>query len=158
MQIHLHGLNSTQAFADALVAVLRPGDVVGLSGDLGCGKTTLVRFFVLDFSGLPELVVTSPTFTLFNRYEVSPTGFLNHIDLYRLGGYDEFLDAGIEEFLFGGDSISFIEWFDRIIDEVDFDYFHIHFTAPGPDHRVVSIDGDAGANALLIKRLKEVHP
>lgn len=88
--------------------MLRPGDVVLLSGDLGAGKTVFSRGVArgLGVTG----AVASPTFALLNCY--SGRLPLHHFDLYRLSGADEFEDAGLADAL-GGAAVSLIEWPER---------------------------------------------
>ena len=78
----------------ALAGVLSGGDVLCLEGDLGAGKTVLVRGFAraLGYDG----PVPSPTFTIINPY---PEIALCHVDAFRLSGSSELLDAGMEEYL-----------------------------------------------------------
>jgi tRNA threonylcarbamoyladenosine biosynthesis protein TsaE len=95
----------TEAVGAKIAARLGPGDVVVLSGDLGAGKTTLVRGAcrALGVNG----PVTSPTFTIGQRY----AGRLpvSHLDLYRLGGLDDEDPALLEDYLDPG-SVAFVEW------------------------------------------------
>jgi len=100
---------ATVALAQRLAAVARAGDVIGLAGDLGVGKTRFARAFVDALTGARE-EVPSPTFTLVQTYE-SPAGTIWHFDLYRLTRPDEAYELGLEEAL--GDGISLIEWPDR---------------------------------------------
>ncbi len=90
-----------------LAAHLEPGDVVALYGDLGAGKTHLVKGICAAY-GVPEAVVTSPTFTLVNEYagEAFP---IYHIDAYRIERLQEFFELGYEEYFFG-DGLCLIEW------------------------------------------------
>lgn len=90
--------------------VLRSGDIVGLIGDLGAGKTELVKGIARGLE-IPETQVTSPTFTLVNEY---PGGRLHlvHMDLFRLEHESELEELGFDE-LCRGEGVLVIEWFDR---------------------------------------------
>lgn len=98
--------NATAAFAQRLSAKLKPGMVIYLHGDLGAGKTTLVREVLraLDYSGR----VKSPTYTLVEPYHVAGLD-LRHFDLYRLHDEKEWESAGFRD-EFDGHNIFFIEW------------------------------------------------
>lgn len=86
---------ATIRLARRIAAVLAPGDLVVLSGQLGAGKTFLVRA-VCRALGVPgDVRVTSPTFTLVNEYDTVPK--VIHADLYRLGSEEEALDLGLLE-------------------------------------------------------------
>lgn len=89
---------------------LRPGDIVCLYGDLGTGKTTLVRGIASVF-GIPGRDVTSASFTVIAEYPGDP--FFYHIDLYRINSSDDLDSTGIWD-LIGGDSISVIEWAENL--------------------------------------------
>ena len=110
LECDLAGLGATAALARALAERARPGDVYGLRGELGVGKTTLARFFVGALAG-PETEVPSPTFTLVQTYE-SPAGTIWHFDLYRLESPEDAYELGIEDAF--ADGISLIEWPDRL--------------------------------------------
>lgn len=102
---------ATEALGAALAARLKPGDVVGLKGDLGAGKTTLARAIIRAAADDPELIVPSPTFTLVEVYE-TPRGTYWHFDLYRLETPEQVYELGWEEALAGG--IVLIEWAERL--------------------------------------------
>jgi len=91
---------------------LGPGSVVALYGELGTGKTHLVKGICRGL-GVTEHVA-SPTFTIINEYH-APRRAICHIDCYRLKAASELLDAGIEEY-FAGEFICLIEWADRVRD------------------------------------------
>ena len=97
---------ATEALGRALAPTLAGGMVVTLTGDLGAGKTTLVRGVLraLDITG----PVKSPTYTLVEPYAVSSLYFY-HFDFYRLGGPEEWNAAGFREY-FRNDAIALIEW------------------------------------------------
>jgi tRNA threonylcarbamoyladenosine biosynthesis protein TsaE len=97
---------ATEDLGARLAPLLRPGMVVHLAGDLGAGKTTLVRGVLraLGFRG----PVKSPTYTLVELYATSRLD-LYHFDFYRFSQPEEYLDAGLDEY-FGGDGICLVEW------------------------------------------------
>lgn len=102
------GPAQTEAIAAGLVRDLAPGSVVLLSGDVGAGKTTFVRGAVRELGHTGR--VTSPTFTIVNRYEQGRLP-VSHLDLYRLGesGLDDEDPSLLTDELDGG-RIVFIEW------------------------------------------------
>jgi tRNA threonylcarbamoyladenosine biosynthesis protein TsaE len=100
---------TTRAIGAALAGLLRPGDVVGLTGDLGAGKTRLVQGAAVAL-GVADPVV-SPTFMLVREYDGDPP--VHHVDAYRLSGPLELEDLGLEEVLDPG-AVVFVEWSDRV--------------------------------------------
>jgi len=95
----------TEAVGAKLAAGLGPGDVVVISGELGAGKTTLIRGACRAL-GVTE-PVTSPTFTIGQRY--SGRLPVSHLDLYRLGGIEEEDPALLEDYLDDA-TVGFVEW------------------------------------------------
>ena len=84
--------------------------VVGLTGELGAGKTTLVRAICRGLGVTDD--VTSPTFTLVHRY-TSPRGAVYHVDLYRIEGRDQMENLGLEDIL-RGNAIVLVEWGEKL--------------------------------------------
>ena len=110
----------TIAFGKTLAELLVPPKLVLLRGDLGAGKTTLVKGIAVAFDAAAEEDVTSPTFTLIHEYR-GPRTNLYHIDLYRIDTQRE-LDTLALDDLRGEDSILLIEWgekFPRFVQERD---------------------------------------
>lgn len=91
--------------------LIPPGSVVGLTGDLGAGKTVFAKGLARGL-GIEE-EPNSPTFVIMNCYEGSVPLF--HFDVYRLSGGAEFEDTGYEEFFYG-DGVSVVEWADKVRD------------------------------------------
>ena len=109
-QIEARGVEETVEFGERLAHQLRPGDVIALSGDLGAGKTALVKGIARGLGIAQD--VTSPTFTLVHEYAGGRLP-LFHVDLYRLDNVDQALAIGIEDYL-GGPGVTAIEWAEKI--------------------------------------------
>ena len=107
--IDLPDLAATEAWAARLARVLTPPLVIGLIGDLGAGKTALVRALIQSL--VPGTRVKSPTYTLIESYEVGELQ-IHHLDLYRLRHPDELAELGLDELL-GPRSVMLIEWPDK---------------------------------------------
>ena len=101
--------SATLALGGALGQAVVVGLVVYLVGDLGAGKTTLVRGLLRcrGYAGK----VKSPTYTLVELYPLSPVSFF-HFDFYRLDQPEEYLDAGLDEY-FLGQGVCLVEWPDK---------------------------------------------
>jgi tRNA threonylcarbamoyladenosine biosynthesis protein TsaE len=110
MEFISHSPDETEVFGEALARRARVGLVIALSGDLGAGKTRLVKGFARGLGASGR--VHSPTFTLANEYEDGRLK-LFHIDLYRLDTPEQLGSAGLDEFL-EPEGISVIEWAERI--------------------------------------------
>lgn len=106
MEFIAENLDDTKAFAKQFASMLKAGDVVLLTGDLGAGKTTFVKAVAkeLGFDGL----VTSPTFTLLNQYNAKFP--IYHFDMYRLKSSAEAIESGLDEILRNNEGVCFVEW------------------------------------------------
>lgn len=98
----------TIALGRTLAGMLTPPKLVVLRGDLGAGKTTLVKGIAEGFQAASEDDVTSPTFTLIHEYR-GPEAILYHIDLYRVDTARQLETLGIDD-LVAENSILLIEW------------------------------------------------
>lgn len=115
-----HSAEETIALGRDLAATLTPPKLVLLRGDLGAGKTTLVKGIAAAFHAAAEDDITSPTFTLIHEYRASEVT-LYHIDLYRVDTPRQLETLGLDD-LITGNSILLIEWgekFPRFVRERD---------------------------------------
>jgi tRNA threonylcarbamoyladenosine biosynthesis protein TsaE len=135
-----HSAEETTQLGRELALELKPGTIVLLRGDLGAGKTTLVKGIAEGFQAAKADDVTSPTFTLIHEYR-GPEVVLFHIDLYRIDTQRE-LDTLALDDLMDSNSILLIEWgekFDRFIQEKSAEIFIEHL---GEDRRRIIFAGD----------------
>lgn len=131
----------TISFGRTLTGLLRPPKLVLLRGDLGAGKTTLVKGIAAAFDAAAEEDVTSPTFTLIHEYR-GPRAILFHIDLYRIDTPRE-LDTLALDDLRSENSILLIEWgekFPRLVRDHDVE---IALEREGESGRRIRVAGSA---------------
>lgn len=126
----------TESFAADWAKTLVSGDIIGLCGDLGAGKTTFTRGLFEGLGGHEE-IVHSPTFTLLQQYP-TPKGLIHHFDLYRLEKPQDFEGLDFEETIFG-DGISVIEWADKFKFLNKYLKYRIELLSKGPEARQIRI-------------------
>ena len=126
--------DETQTVAARLAALVRAGDLIVLCGDLGAGKTAFTQ-------GLGRALgvtapITSPTFTLANRYE-GDNLTVHHLDVYRLARIEEVRDLGLPE-LVDDRAVTLVEWGDAIAAALPGGYLEVRFRlGDGPDDRLL---------------------
>jgi tRNA threonylcarbamoyladenosine biosynthesis protein TsaE len=121
---------TTVALATALAGVVRPGETIALSGDLGAGKSTFARAFVWALGWGGE--VPSPTYTLVQGYEPPDVRLpVWHVDLYRLDSPSDVDALG----LFETDAVLIIEWPERLGDRLPADALWLHIAGSGDQLR-----------------------
>jgi len=146
--VKLATVDDTRAFGVRLASVLRPGDLVVLSGPLGAGKTALAQGIGAGLRVLGD--VTSPTFVIarVHRPDVAGGGVLPmvHVDAYRLGAVtdpraevdDLDLDASVE------DSVTLVEWGEGLVEQLSDAYLEVRINRLDDDTRVVDLVGHHG--------------
>ena len=119
-----HNAGETMEFGRAFAEKLRGGEVIALYGDLGAGKTCLVKGLARGLGIRQE--ITSPTFTIIHEY---PDGRLPlyHIDLYRLDTPGEAVNLGIEDYL-ATTGVTVVEWAEKIESLLPAQTIRIHLT------------------------------
>ena len=126
-----HNENETKKIASLLASKLSHGDIVVLSGDLGCGKTKFTEGF-LSYWELDNQI-SSPTFTIVNEHNKDNTN-IYHFDVYRLEDLDEFYAIGGTEYFENG--ICVIEWGELIEDILPQNYIKISFSKDENDDSI----------------------
>lgn len=146
-----HNENETKKIATLLASKLQSGDIVVLSGDLGCGKTKFTEGF-LSYWGL-ENEISSPTFTIVNEHSKDETN-IYHFDVYRLEDLGEFYAIGGTEYFING--ICVIEWGELIEDILPQNYIKISFSKDESDDSIRYLNFRAYGERLtsVIKELE----
>ncbi|MBN1946469.1 MAG: tRNA (adenosine(37)-N6)-threonylcarbamoyltransferase complex ATPase subunit type 1 TsaE [Bradymonadales bacterium] len=143
-----HSSQQTQSVAACLASVLQSGDLVGLQGDLGAGKTTFTRGLVAALpSGTPTMV-SSPSFAITNLYHCQPP--VCHLDFYRLDGLDDLEGTGYWDLLDDGRYILVVEWSDRIPQAFHSHSWSVRLTILSDSERLIEIEAPADRIGQLL--------
>jgi tRNA threonylcarbamoyladenosine biosynthesis protein TsaE len=145
MHISLPDEAATLALGAALAPGALPGRVLHLRGELGAGKTTVVRGLLraLGYAGR----VKSPTYTMVEPYTVSSLNFY-HFDFYRLKNESEWVSSGFREY-FGADSVCFVEWPERAGDRLSPPALELHLQITDGARRAFFLAHGAAGEAWL---------
>lgn len=131
------GPDETKDIGYRLGKMLRPGNVVGLYGELGSGKTTMVKGIARAL-GIEEKEIMSASFTIITEYDSDPP--FSHIDLYRIEKDSELDEVGFWEHI-GGSTISVIEWAEKAESMLPEDLIRVGLTSVGEEVREITIEG-----------------
>lgn len=149
MQIITDSPKETINFGKRLAKKLKKGDVLALVGNLGAGKTTLVKGIGQGL-GIESKEVNSPSFVLLKKYNSGIP--LYHFDFYRIDKAKDSIGIGFEEFIFG-DGISVIEWADRVKEFLPTEYLQIGLEFKDSTKRKISLTGLGKRYKDLIKNI-----
>ena len=147
--IELADLNATQSLGQALADLLPVGCLVLLQGNLGAGKTQLVRAICEHWKVPPE-DIASPTFVIARSYR--GTRRVYHVDAYRLRDEDELDQIGVEEH-FGGEECVFIEWPEKIAAALPPQALTVRLICTGESSRRAELDDPSGLYGRLLEEL-----
>ncbi|MDK2742138.1 MAG: tRNA (adenosine(37)-N6)-threonylcarbamoyltransferase complex ATPase subunit type 1 TsaE [Nitrospira sp. BO4] len=134
--------------------LLRGGETFALIGELGAGKTALVRGIVAGL-GVPSASVTSPTFVLVHQYQGRLP--LIHIDLYRLRTPEETESMGLSDY-FTEEAVTAIEWADRFPGLLPEDRLEVRLTHRTPTSRKAQLEARGSRSRSLLARIKKAIP
>ncbi|UCG77541.1 MAG: tRNA (adenosine(37)-N6)-threonylcarbamoyltransferase complex ATPase subunit type 1 TsaE [Nitrospirota bacterium] len=136
MLLSSSGAEETIKIGRRIGAALRAGDTVYLYGDIGAGKTTLIKGIASSF-GIDERDITSASFTMIAEYDTDPPFY--HVDLYRLEGGADIDNIGLYDYI-DGNGITVIEWAERL-DRVNGDKISVSIEIKGENDRDLEIRG-----------------
>ena len=142
----------TQRLGQWLGAELKGGDVIGLAGELGSGKTCLVQGIARGLGVDPGLPVTSPTFTLVGEYPGRVR--LRHADFYRVESYARLEDAGFDDLL-DSDTVLVVEWPERFPEVLPAERLDIRIALVSETERRLHVEGKGARAAELARRFLE---
>ncbi|MEW5894311.1 MAG: tRNA (adenosine(37)-N6)-threonylcarbamoyltransferase complex ATPase subunit type 1 TsaE [Candidatus Omnitrophota bacterium] len=150
MQIISQSVNETRALGKRIAQKLKSGDIICFYGDLGSGKTTMIKGIAEGLRLKPDYI-HSPTFTLLNIYEHGRLP-LFHFDMYRIDDPKDLFDIGYEEFLYGK-GISVIEWSEKFGCLLPGERLEIHLKHKGDSRRTIQIKAAGQYYEKLMKRI-----
>lgn len=151
LEVRTDSDRATKALGEKLGRLLRPGDLVALTGALGAGKTCFTQGLAQGL-GI-KAAVTSPTFVLIKEY-AGPIP-LYHFDAYRLSGPEEFLMLGSAEY-FAGAGVCVVEWADRVAEALPEDRIEveIRYLPDNPEGRLIRFTGRGRRSRSVVEELK----
>lgn len=155
LELDSNSPEQTEAIGQALGLAAEGGELVGLIGELGAGKTRLVKGIASGLGLKDKDQVRSPTFVLIREHHGRLRLF--HVDAYRLGGPAELLGLGLDEILEQG-GLTVVEWADRVADSLPEDRLSLDFTIIGPNLRRISFRCRGKASTCYLERIREHLP
>ena len=131
--------------------VLKEGDVIALAGELGSGKTWFTKGIALGLDIPPDVVITSPTFTLINEYQ-GRHKFV-HLDAYRLENLSDFRSAGLDEVFFQACVVA-MEWADRWPEILPDRRLDVMLAIMGEHRRAITLSGHHPRSREILKDMR----
>ncbi|MBI3212056.1 MAG: tRNA (adenosine(37)-N6)-threonylcarbamoyltransferase complex ATPase subunit type 1 TsaE [Simkania negevensis] len=133
-----HSAKETEEFGKTIARELPKKAILCFFGDLGSGKTTLMKGLISTLAHISPHEIQSPTFTTLNIYEGKQTVY--HFDLYRLANIEEFIEKGFTEYL-SEEGICCIEWAEKIVSILPDNHFSIRIEYRGQKERLITLWG-----------------
>lgn len=142
--------HETKAWGRRLASLLEGGELLGLIGDLGAGKTCFVKGLARGLA-LREEEILSPTFTLIQEHHGRLPLF--HIDLYRLDAAS-LDDLGLREYLFS-EGIAAVEWFERLREAEEMDFLAVRISYSSANARRIEFSASGARHSQLVAKLRD---
>jgi tRNA threonylcarbamoyladenosine biosynthesis protein TsaE len=145
-------VEQTQRLGEMLGRELRGGDVVGVSGELGAGKTCFAQGIARGLGVDAAVQITSPTFTLVGEYPGRVT--FRHADFYRVESYRRLEDAGFDDLL-SDDGVLVVEWPERVIEALPSERLDVRIELVSETVRRFYLQGNGTRPSDLAERVLE---
>ena len=142
--------DQTTDLGKAMGKLFKGGELIGITGELGAGKTTFIQGLADGIGIGQDQYVRSPSFTIINEYKGPLTMY--HFDLYRLSTHEEILDLGYQEYL-GGDGVTVIEWFEKMEDFFKGDLLRLNIEVKNGDSRILKFSCKGVYYRQILKNL-----
>jgi len=138
MIFHTKSSDETIALGEKIGVVLKPCDILGFYGELGSGKTTMIKGVALGLGVKEQDMVKSPSFVMINEYKGRYP--IYHIDLYRVKNGEEILSIGFDDYLYG-EGVCLIEWAEKAEGYLPENTIKIELEAISLEERKIAIKG-----------------
>ena len=135
--IHIDSQSDLPKVAEAIVEALGDRTVVVFRGEMGAGKTTLIREIVAQLGA--DDTVTSPTFAIINQYYTREGRCIYHFDFYRINRLEEAYDFGYEEYFYSGE-LCLVEWPEKIEELLPENIMTVRISIDDDEERTISFD------------------
>ena len=155
LDLELDSEAATLGLARSLATVLRAGDVIGLEGGLGAGKTTFARGVVHGLGVPSDIAVTSPTFSLLHHYDGRLP--IAHADLYRLEQESELEELGLEELVEDG-VVLLVEWGRKLRAMAEMTVLWVELEIRSSESRAARLVGVGARGDEIISAIRAGHP
>ena len=146
-----HSDPETRRWGTRLARLLCGGEIIGLIGELGAGKTCFVRGVAEGLEVSKNAWIRSPSFTLINEYEGRLP--IYHIDLYRISSREESEGLNLREYLYG-DGVSLVEWFEHLPAEEADEYLELRMLHAGSNRRKLNFTAHGERYERIIEGLR----
>jgi tRNA threonylcarbamoyladenosine biosynthesis protein TsaE len=141
----------TMGLGRKLAKVVQGGEIIGLVGELGTGKTCFVRGFAAGLEVGKDAWIRSPTFTLINEYHGRLP--IYHIDLYRIDECNELEALNLREYLYS-DGVSLIEWFEKLSPAEADEFLEVRIVHRGGSKRQLTFVGHGERYEKIVQKFK----
>ena len=151
LELRSNSPEETQQIGQKIGGLLKAGDWVGLTGELGAGKTCLTQGIAQGTEVADSVPVTSPTFIIHQAYPGRID--LHHLDLYRLSSFEELYEVGYQD-LINGDGACVVEWFEKVKEAIPDQNLVVSLEIVDENERSLTVSGMGKRGNEILGELK----